>query len=149
VLLKKPSQFVLITIIAALIVLIVTTTGLLTINQTVSSSGTVTAIKVGVYSDSACTTELTSIDWGMISPGNSVNRTIYLKNTGNAQITLFMTKTNWNPVNADGPITLTWNRENATLNVDQVTSAILTLTLSKSISGITNFSVDIVFTGTE
>jgi len=149
VLLKKPSQFVLITIIAALIVLIVTTTGLLTINQTVSSSGTVTAINVGVYSDSACTTELTSIDWGMISPGNSVNRTIYLKNTGNAQITLFMTKTNWNPVNADGPITLTWNRENATLNVDQVTSAILTLTLSKSISGITNFSVDIVFTGTE
>ena len=148
-LLKKLSQFVLITIIAALIGLIVTTTGLLTINQTVSSSGTVTAINVGVYSDSACTTELTSIDWGMISPGNSVNRTIYLKNTGNAQITLFMTKTNWNPVNADGPITLTWNRENATLNVDQVTSAILTLTLSKSISGITNFSVDIVFTGTE
>jgi hypothetical protein len=149
VLLKKLSQFVLITIIAALIGLIVTTTGLLTINQTVSSSGTVTAINVGVYSDSACTTELTSIDWGMISPRNSVNRTIYLKNTGNAQITLFMTKTNWNPVNADGPITLTWNRENATLNVDQVTSAILTLTLSKSISGITNFSVDIVFTGTE
>ena len=148
-LLKKLSQFVLITIIAALIGLIVTTTGLLTINQTVSSSGTVTAINVGVYSDSACTTELTSIDWGMISPGNSVNRTIYLKNTGNAQITLFMTKTNWNPVNADGPITLTWNRENATLNVDQVTSAILTLSLSESISGITNFSVDIVFTGTE
>ena len=58
-----------------------------------------------------------------------------------------MTKTNWNPVNADGPITLTWNRENATLNVDQVTSAILTLSLSESISGITNFSVDIVFTG--
>jgi len=149
VLLKKLSQFVLITIIAALIGVIVTTTGLLSVNQTVSSSGTVTAINVGVYSDSACTTELTSIDWGMISPGNSVNRTIYLKNTGNAQITLFMTKTNWNPVNADGPITLTWNRENATLNVDQVTSAILTLTLSKSISGITNFSVDIVFTGTE
>ena len=148
-LLKKLSQFVLITIIAALIGLIVTTTGLLTINQTVSSSGTVTAINVGVYSDSACTTELTSIDWGMISPGNSVNRTIYLKNTGNAQITLFMTKTNWNPVNADGPITLTWNRENATLNVDQVTSAILTLILSESISGITNFSVDIVFTSAE
>ena len=148
-LLRKISQFALIIIIAALIGLIVTTTGLLSVNQTVSSSGTVTAIDVGVYSDSACTTELTSINWGIISPGNSVSRTIYLKNTGNAQITLFMTKTNWNPVNADGPITLTWNRENATLNVDQVTSAILTLSLSESISGITNFSVEIVFTGTE
>ena len=148
-LLRKTSQFALIIIIAALIGLIVTTTGLLSVNQTVSSSGTVTAIDVGVYSDSACTTELTSINWGIISPGNSVSRTIYLKNTGNALITLFMTKTNWNPVNADGPITLTWNRENATLNVDQVTSAILTLSLSESISGITNFSVEIVFTGTE
>lgn len=148
-LLRKTSQFALIIIIAALIGLIVTTTGLLSVNQTVSSSGTVTAIDVGVYSDSACSTELTSINWGIISPGNSVSRTIYLKNTGNALITLFMTKTNWNPVNADGPITLTWNRENATLNVDQVTSAILTLSLSESISGITNFSVEIVFTGTE
>ena len=61
-LLRKISQFALIIIIAALIGLIVTTTGLLSVNQTVSSSGTVTAIDVGVYSDSACTTELTSIN---------------------------------------------------------------------------------------
>jgi hypothetical protein len=146
---KKLSMVALIAIIVTLIILTVTTTGLLSVNQTISSSGTVTAINVGVYSDSACTTELTSIDWGTISPGNSENRTIYLKNTGNAQITLSMTKTNWNPANADGPITLTWNRESTKLDVDQVTTAALTLSLSESISGITNFSVDIVITGTE
>jgi hypothetical protein len=147
--LQKRSTVALVAIIVTLIILTVTTTGLLIVNQTISSSGTVTAINVGVYSDSACTTELSFIDWGTISPGNSENSTIYLKNTGNAPITLSMTKTNWNPANADGPITLTWNRESATLDVDQVTTATLTISLSESISGITNFSVDIVIIGTE
>ena len=147
--LQKFSTVALIAIIVTLIILIVTTAGLLSVNKTISSSGTVIAVNVGVYSDSDCTSELTLIDWGTISPGNSVNTTIYLKNTGNTQITLSMTKTNWNPATADGPITLTWNRESATLNADQVTTATLTLSVSESISGVTNFSVDIVITGTE
>jgi len=147
--LKKHSTFAIVISTVALTILTLTTTGLLSINKTVPSTGAVTAINVGVYSDSACTSELISIDWGTISPGNSENRTIYLKNTGNAQITLSMTKTSWNPANADGPITLIWNRESATLNATQVTTATLTLSLSESINGITNFSVDIVITGTE
>ena len=146
---QKLSTVGLFAVLVTLIILTLTTSGLLSVNQTISSSGAVTAINVGVYSDSDCTSELTSLDWGIISPGNSVNKTIYLKNTGNAQITLGMTKTNWTPANADGPITLTWNRESATLNVDQITTATLTLSLSQNISGISNFSVDIVITGTE
>jgi hypothetical protein len=142
------SMGALIAIIAAGIFLTVTTAGLLSVNQAVPSSGNVTTINVGVYSDSSCTHNLTSIDWGTISPGNSVTRTIYVKNTGNSQITLSLTKTNWNPASANGPITLTWNRESTTLNSGQVTTATLTLSVSESISGITNFSVDIVITGT-
>ena len=147
--LQKLLTIALIAIIVTVIILTVTTAGLLSVNKTISSSGTVIAVNVGVYSDSACTQNLTSINWGTIVPGNSVTRTIYVKNTGNTQITLSMTKTNWNPATADGPITLTWNRESATLNADQVTTATLTLSVSESISGITNFSVDIVITGTE
>lgn len=147
--LKKSSSVALIAVAVTLIILTLTTTGLLSVNKTIPSSGTITAINVGVYSDSACTIELTSINWGIISPGNSVNTTIYLKNTGNAPITLSTTTTNWNPANADGPITLTWNREGTTLSVNQVTTATLTLSISESISGITNFSVEVVITGTE
>jgi hypothetical protein len=139
----------LVVIIVALPILTMTSTGLLSINQTISSTGAVTAINVGVYSDSACTNELTSLDWGTISPGNSQDITIYLKNTGNAQITLSMTTTNWTPASADGPITLTWDKENTTLNPNQETTATLTLSISESINGITNFSFDIVITGTE
>lgn len=146
--LQKLSRGALIAIIAMVTFLTVTTAGLLSVNQTIPSSGTVTAVNVGAYSDSACTQNLTSINWGTISPNSTSTKTIYVKNTGNTQITLSMTKTNWNPANADGPITLTWDRENTTLNAGQVTMATLTLSVSASISGITSFGVDIVITGT-
>jgi hypothetical protein len=146
---KKIHTVALVVCTVALTILTMTTTGLLSVNQTISSTGAVTAINVGVYSDSTCTNELTSIDWGTISPGNSKDITIYLKNTGNAQITLSMTTTNWTPVSADGPVTLLWDKENAKLNPDQVATATLTLSISESINGIINFSFDIVITGTE
>jgi hypothetical protein len=148
-LLQKIAAAALVSIAVTLAVLTATTAGLLSINRTVSSTGAVTAINVGVYSNSVCTNELTSIDWGTVSPGNSESRTIYLKNTGNAQITLSMDAANWNPANADGPITLTWNKETATLDPNQVTAATITLSISESIAGITNYSVDIVIAGTE
>ena len=147
--LKKLYPFALVVSAIALTILTLTTTGLLSVNQTISSTGAVTAINVGVYSDSACTNELTTLDWETVSPGSSETITIYLKNTGNARITLSMTTTNWTPVNADGPIELTWNKENANLNPNQETAATLTLSVSESIDGITDFSFDVVITGTE
>lgn len=146
---KRSYTVALVVCTVALTILTVTTTGLLSVNQTISSTGAVTAINVGVYSDSDCTNELTSIDWGTISPGNSENKTIYLKNTGNAQITLSMTTTNWTPASADEPVSLLWDKENVKLNPNQVATATLTLSISESIDGITNFSFDIVITGTE
>ncbi|UCE16340.1 MAG: hypothetical protein JSV12_01615 [Candidatus Bathyarchaeota archaeon] len=147
--LKKLYPFAIAISTIALTILTITTTGLLSVNKTLSSTGSVTAINVGVYSDIACTNELTTLEWGTISPGNSENITIYLKNTGNSQITLSMTRTNWTPVNANGPITLSWDKENADLNPNQETATTLTLSISESIDGITDFSFDVVITGTE
>jgi hypothetical protein len=145
---RKISTGVILSIAAIGLILTVTTAGLLSVSQTVSSTGTVTAVNVGVYSDSSCTVVLTSIDWGTTPPGNSVTRTFYVKNTGNTQITLSMSKNSWVPSSANGPITVTWNRESVTLNSGSSTSATLTLSVSSSISGITSFSVNIVITGT-
>ena len=147
--LKKLSTFAIVISTVALTILTMTTTGLLNVNKTVSSTGAVTAINVGIYSDSDCTNELTSLDWETISPGESENKTIYLKNTGNAQITLSLDTTNWTPTTADGPISLLWDKENAKLNPAQSTTATLTLSISESIEGITDFSFDIVITGME
>jgi hypothetical protein len=145
---RKISKGAILAIVAVGLVLTVITAGALSMNQTVSSTGTITSVNVGVYSDSDCTQNCTSIDWGSISPGGSVTRTIYVKNTGTAQITLSMTKNSWTPPSADGPITLTWDKESTTLNANEVATATLTLSVSASISGITAFSVNIVITGT-
>jgi hypothetical protein len=129
------------------IALTLTTAGLLSVTQLVSSSGTITTVNVGVYSDSACTQNLTSINWGTVSPGGSVTKTIYVKNTGSVQITLSMTETNWSPTSANGPITITWNKEGTTLTAGATATATLTLSVSSGISGITTFSVNIVIAG--
>jgi archaellum component FlaG (FlaF/FlaG flagellin family) len=144
----KLSTGAILAIVAVGLILTVTTTGLLSVSQSVSSSGTVTAVNVGVYSNSICTTPLTSINWGTLAPGDSTTYTFYVKNTGNSQITLSMTKTGWNPSGADGPITITWNRESTTLAPGASTSAALTLSVSSGISGISEFNVNIVITGT-
>jgi hypothetical protein len=92
------------------ILLTLLTTGALMSSQTVPSQGTVSAVNVGVYSDSACTQNLTSINWGSIAPVNSTTRTIYVKNTGTISMTLSMTTGSWVPSNANTYISLSWNR---------------------------------------
>jgi hypothetical protein len=133
---------------ATAVFLTVTTAGLLSVNQTVPSSGVISSVDVGVYQEWACTNNLTSVAWGTLSPGDIATRIIYVKNIGTAPITLAMTTTNWDPTSANGPITLTWDSESTTLDPGYVAAATLTLSVSPSISGITTFNMDVVITGT-
>jgi hypothetical protein len=145
----KVSTGALIAIVATGILLTLVTSGALLATQQVPSTGTVSAVNVGVYTNSGCTSNCTSISWGTISPGSSTTYTVYVKNTGNVPVTLSMTTSGWNPTSANGPITLAWNREGTSLNAGDSVSATLTLTVSSSISSsITNFSFNIVITGT-
>jgi hypothetical protein len=125
------------------------TAGALVSSQTIPSGGTITAVNVGVYSNSACTTNCTSIDWGTLSPGGSTTKTIYVKNTGTIPVTLSMAPANWSPSNANNYLTVTWNRANYALAAGASVSATLTLTASSSAGSLTNFSFDVVITGTE
>jgi hypothetical protein len=135
-------------VVAIVLFVTILASGALISSKTITSSGVVATANIGVYSDSACTLSLTSLSWGTVSPGGSVVRTIYVKNLGTTQVTIGMTGANWNPASANGPITLTWNREGTTLSANQVATATLTLSASSSISGITTFNVDVVITGT-
>jgi hypothetical protein len=112
-------------------------------NRTVSNSGSIKAIGVEVYSDQACTNPVSSLNWGIVNPGGSRNITVYIKNTGNSPITLSMTTSNWNPTNAPNYMALSWNYAGQTINANNVTPVTFTLTVSASITGITNFSFDI------
>jgi hypothetical protein len=145
----KVSTGALIALIATGILLTLLTSGALLSTQQVPSSGTISAVNVGVYTDSACTNNCTTVTWGTTAPGNSATYTVYIKNTGNVPMSLTMTTSNWNPTTANGPISLTWNRQNYNITAGASVSATLTLTVSSSISSsITDFSFNIIITGT-
>ncbi len=122
--------------------------GALVTTATFSSSGVITTANLGIYSDSACTQKITSINWGNVAPSSSLTKTVYVKNTGNTPLTLGMTQTSWSPTTANGPIALAWNRQNTVLAANEVTTATLTLTTQSTISGITTFSMNIIISGT-
>jgi hypothetical protein len=118
-------------------------------SKTFPNTGVITAVNVGLYQDSACTQTLSTIDWGNTTPASSTNRTIYVKNTGNTQVSLNMTVNAWNPSNAANYMTFTWNQEGTVLNAGNNVATLLTLTVSPSITGITNFGFNATITGTQ
>ena len=127
----------------------ITVLGVLSNSKNIQSSGTVRAVNIGVYWDSGCTNATSTIGWGMLSPGESTNVTVYLRNGGNVALRSNLTVQNWVPTGSSSYIGLVWNMENQTIAVGSVVTAVLTLSVSPSITGITDFSFDITITGTQ
>ncbi|NLF87637.1 hypothetical protein GX563_02310 [Candidatus Bathyarchaeota archaeon] len=148
---------------AVAIILTAVTAALLTTQTQIPATGTIepthspspttlpqpiTSINVEIYTDAATTTPLTSLSWGTLSAGATVSRTIYIKNSGTTAETLNMTTTQWNPAAASSVLTLTWNKEASTLDAGAVVPATLTLQVAANPDSVTNFSMNIVITGT-
>ena len=121
--------------------------GLLNVSRTFSSTGTVKAINVEVFWDLGCTQPVSDMGWGLIEPGENVTNTVYLKNTGNAALTLNMSYANWNPASAGNYIVLSWNREGLYIDVDEVLAADILMSVSDTITGITGYSFEITILG--
>lgn len=117
-------------------------------SRTISNAGAVKGIGVGIYWNSACTNRTSSVNWGLVEPGSNKTVTVYVKNEGNAAATLSKATQNWNPSTASSYMTLNWNYAGQTLSVNQVLQIKLTLVVSSTTSGITNFSFDITITAT-
>jgi hypothetical protein len=126
-----------------------TAVGVLSNSKSIQTSGTVKAVNVAVYWNSACTNTTTTVNWGTLSPATSNTITLYIRNEGNTAVKLNLTTQNWNPTNTPNYMGLTWNRQDQTLNAGTTTTANLTLTVFSNITGITNFSFDIIIAGTE
>jgi hypothetical protein len=127
---------------------VIVASGVLVTQQSFTTTGILATANLGLYTDSACTQGLVSVDWGTITPGSSVSRTIYVKNLGSTQVTLSFSISNWIPAAANGPVAFSWNREGATLGAGQVTSATITLSVSSGASGFTIFNANAMITGT-
>ena len=123
--------------------------GLLSASTTISNTGNVKTVGVGVYWDSSCSQEVSLIEWGSLDPGETSSVTVYVRNEGSVAVVLSMTTENWDPTLASSYITLDWDRDDYVLSSGESVQAVLTLSVSSSITGITSFSFDIVITGTE
>ncbi len=131
--------------------LVVTTYAALTTSQNLGSTGGINvSASLGVYSDSACNTAITSVNWGNLTCGGTTSQTVYIKNTGQGvSLALSMNPSNWSPSSANNYMTLSWNQEGTRINPGQSVAAKLTLTASSSIVDVTNFNVQISITGTQ
>lgn len=144
---KSPKLLAIVLTVAAL-ALGASTLAAITVTQNISSSGVVTSPNIGLYSDSGCTTNMTSINWGSVAAGGTATQTVYVKDTGTGAMTLSLAVSNWSPSGASTYITISWNQQGTQLSAGQSVAATLTLTVSSSITGITSFSNTITISGT-
>ena len=104
-------------------------------------------IEIDVYADESCSQSISSIEWGSLEPGNSVNRIVYVKNSGSTDVVLGLLTENWNPAAANEYLNLSWDYDGNALDIDAVLSVTLTLSVDSSVSGVTDFNFDIVIIG--
>ena len=150
----KPEQGISIFAITLALVGGVFVSGVMNTSKTLPSTGSIKSINVEVYWDFDCTQKATVIDWNILEPGDIVNKTVYVKNSGSsgvtlsARATLYMSFTDWIPVEAENLFSFTWDMEGATVEADDVVQAVLMLEVSESITEDTDFSFSIVIKGT-
>ena len=115
----------------------------------VPSSGVVLIGKLGIFSDSACTSPLTKVDWGTLRLNSTYSQTAYLKNLGNTPLLLSMNTSDYNPPEAQNFLSLTWNLEGTTISPDQVLEINFTLQVGSGDCNFTDFTFLINIIGIE
>ena len=108
--------------------------------------------EIGVYNDGSATLPTSSVDWGVLSPGSTVTRDIYIKNMGTwAFSSLSLSASSWVPTNADQYLTFSWSYPDSEmakmpLQPGAVIRVRLSLFANSTVQGITNFSFSITIT---
>ena len=136
--------------------------GLLQSTENLNSSGIVTQpsppstpspvppepdIEIDVYSDSGCTQRISSVEWGSIDAGRSKDKIMYVKNSGEYEVSLSLSTDDWSPSSASNYMDLSWDYDGSILGPGEVERVLITLTVSSSITGINSFNFNIVITG--
>lgn len=148
---KKGKQTATVLVLSAFLILNVflfnSIGGQLLASTSLQSHGTIETVGVSAYREASCVTLMSNVDWGKVGPGGSVTNTVYLRNEGNSEVTLSLNTANWNPANARDYMSLSWNYGGQTILPNQVVQITLTLSVSSSINGITDFYFDIIIVG--
>jgi len=114
---------------------------------TIQNQGTVTSINISIYSDSACTEPLTAIHWGSIKVGETKTSMAYLRNEGTLAVTVTLSVGDWVPSASSGALSLTWDSENAQVEVGNVQPVVFSLKALNN--NVTGFAFRTIVTGIE
>jgi hypothetical protein len=131
---------------AAVVVTAVVTVAVMYYSLRIRGSGRIVTVGIEAYADAGATQPVSAIDWGKISPGGAAAATIYLKSTSSVPVTLSLAAENWSPAAAANYITPDWTYDGSALQPGEVRPVEIGLRVSESITGITNFEVDLVIT---
>jgi hypothetical protein len=161
---RKLPLIAFVALVLVAIALAVATSGLLVYQQQVPSSGNIVgnstpkpntntggnivgSVNIGIYSDVAATVPCSGVDWGTLSRGNVITKTIYVKNTGNVTENISLSASAWSPSTASSALFLTWDKEGYTLPAGYVVPVTLTLTVAEDTGSLSSFSFNIVVSG--
>ncbi len=103
---------------------------------------------IGLYWESECVNEVSSISWGAVRPGESYTVTIYVRSVGTEALTLELGEKRWKPRIAATYMLLQWDYADETIQPGTSRPVTLNLTVSEYAEGIDTFSFDILVTGT-
>ena len=103
----------------------------------------------GVYWDSTATSPVTEIEWGELEVGMTGSVTFYIKNEGasNLYAEAVWDITSWIPPGADQYFDLTWDFNGKMMRPGFAQRTLLELNVHNDVTGITDFSFDIIITG--
>jgi len=120
--------------------------GLLSRQSVTNTTGITASVDVGVYKNSLCTQNLTSIDWGVVRPSDNVTFIAYISNIGNVNINLQLETANWNPQNTSNYMVLSWNYAGQAIAPKEIVEVAFKLAVSPNMYSVGAFSFNIVIT---
>jgi hypothetical protein len=113
-------------------------------SRVIHNNAHVYCVGINIYWDPECTNPCTTINWGELYPGDTKTQQIYIKNVENTPCTLTMATSNWTPTEASNYITISWNYAGQTLNPSEILPVTFTLKVSEQVTGINDFTFDII-----
>jgi hypothetical protein len=115
----------------------------------VANVSAIKSLGLSVFWDQNKVNPVTTIDWGILDPDSSKTFIVYVESTSNVPLTAFVYAEKWQPLNAADFISFEASPNNFILEPGQVVQVALTLKVAYDIQGITAFSFDIMFNGSE
>ena len=104
---------------------------------------------VGVYWDSDCTEEVTSIDWGVLTPGSSKEANIFVRNEEvTPSCVLLIQAEDWDPPEVAEFITLSWNSDVEVIDLNKTARVTLILRVEPVATSL-GFNFNIIISGVE